>query len=110
MAVACAIGSIPAAAFASYQIESIIGSGPLLLVAAILLTVLARPVPLRQLWIISGAVMAIVVGIFLWITLTGMGPADARVPVGRATIAAAMFLQLGWLPIYLVYVQHRSRQ
>ena len=102
-AVVCLLGSIVASVLANWDIETIVSSGPVLLGTALLLATVARPAQLRPLWIVSAAVSAIVVGIFLWINVAELSPAEAQQPVGWATVAAALILQLGWLPIFLVW-------
>lgn len=105
----CMLGAIIASALAVFDIETILASGPLLLLAATVLMIVARPKPLLGLWAPALSLIVSIIILFLWIFLTGMGPAEAQVPVGRATMGAAFTAQIGWVTMYVVISERRSR-
>ena len=108
LAALCVLGSLPAAGLAVWEIETITASGPTLLVLSIILSFVSRPPDLRVLWSICGFSALVVIGIFLWINLTGMGPNDAQKPVGYTLVGIAVIMQLGWIPIMLVQRPSRA--
>jgi len=107
-AVICLVGAIPAAGYSIVDIESIIGSGPALLLVAIALYFLAVPAPLRPLRWISGAISVIVVFVFLLININEWSPRRAEDPVNSILCVAAVLLQTGWIP--LVQVRNAVRE
>ena len=109
-AATCVLGSLAASGLAMWDIETIVGSGPVLCVAALILLVLARPKPLQYLWMPAASVLTSSLVIFLWIWLGELGPARAQIPVGRATIGAALVTQVGWVTLYQVISARHAEQ
>ncbi|WP_182864872.1 hypothetical protein [Stieleria mannarensis] len=99
------IGSPIASAAAMYDVESIVISGPVLALIAIVLAIFAGRPDLRALWMISGAMIAMAIGCFLTIFLMEWSPAEAQIPIGRATIVFALAIQAGWLHLWNVWVR-----
>jgi hypothetical protein len=104
LAVLCAagimIGCVIASLFANWEIETILVSGPSLLVFAIVLAVAAIRTELRSFLPISIAMVLMVIGTFLVIFLNSWSPGDAAKPVGYATVIFAAVIQAGWLAIF----------
>ena len=73
------------------------------------LMIVARPRPLLRLWAPALSLIVSIIILILWIFLTGMGPAEAQVPVSRATMGAAFTAQIGWVTMYVVISDRRSR-
>lgn len=96
-AAACLLGSLAAGGFAIAEIESIVASGPALLLASIVLAALAYPAPLRRLTWISGTICLFVVFVFLLINLNGWGPRQADRPVGSLVAVSSVVIQVGWI-------------
>ncbi|PAY21247.1 hypothetical protein CKO51_01310 [Rhodopirellula sp. SM50] len=101
-------GSLLASACAVYDIESIVVSGPLLSVCAIILAVLSIRPGLRGFWILSASMIAMTIGCFLTILLLSWSPGDAQTPIGAATVVFAIVIQAGW--IIVGSVRNREKQ
>jgi hypothetical protein len=99
LAIVCVAGSPVASALAVMDIESILGSGPILALLCLTSAILAWPPMLRPLLLISVAGIAIVIGCFVVINLCEWGPTEARKPIGQATVILAILMQAGWIPI-----------
>ncbi|QDV43620.1 hypothetical protein Enr13x_34770 [Stieleria neptunia] len=97
------IGSLLASAFAIYDIESIVVSGPLLSLFALVLAVLSIRSDLRGFWILSAATVAMSIGCFLTIFLGEWSPGDAQVPIGAASVVFAIVIQAGWVMVRSVW-------
>lgn|GEM_PF-4419831 len=108
LAVVLVAGSVPAAAMAIRDIESIMVSAAVFVPSALILSVLALPAMLRPLQGISISMLLIVVGCFLTIALNSWSPSDAQRPIGWTTVACATGLQLGWMPIIWVGFRFRN--
>ncbi|WP_372896477.1 hypothetical protein [Stieleria sp.] len=89
-------GSLLASACAVYDIESIVVSGPLLSLCAIILAVLSIRPGLRGFWILSASMIAMTIGCFLTIFLLEWSPGEAQTPIGAATVVFAIVIQAGW--------------
>ena len=96
-------GSLLAAAFAVYDIESIVVSGPLLSLCAIILAVLSIRPELRGFWILSASMIAMSIGCFLTIYLLSWSPGKAQTPIGAATVVFAIVIQAGWIILRSVW-------
>jgi hypothetical protein len=112
-AVGCAaalmISSPVAAAFATaVDIESIVISGAIFMVIALVLLGLCKRQDLRGLMLIAIVTMAMVIGCLSTIYLNHWSPGDAQVPIGRATVMFACLIQFGWLSIRSVWVADRQ--
>lgn len=97
MAIILLVGSPLAAAVAVYDIESIVVSGAILSLIALILIALSVRQDLRPLNAIAGAMLVMSVGCFLTIFLMGWDPREAQFPIGTATVAFAAVVQLGWV-------------
>ncbi|QEF99867.1 hypothetical protein Mal15_39340 [Stieleria maiorica] len=102
------IGSPIASALAMSDIETIVISGPVLSLIAIVLAIFAWRSDLRALWIISYSMIAMSIGCFLTIVLMEWSPAEAQIPIGRATIVFAFGIQAGWLAMWNVWARRRT--
>lgn len=101
-------GTVPACAFALWDVESIVVSGIAFIVVAVVLLSLIFSRWLYLLATIPCAILVIVAGIFLAIYLNSWSPSDAQEPIGYGTIPCAAFMQLGWLPIVITGLKCRN--
>ncbi|MCO8124374.1 hypothetical protein NHH03_21725 [Stieleria sp. TO1_6] len=102
------LGCAVAAGFAIYDIESIVVSGGILSVLALLLLAIARPLRLRGLMPIALAMLTIALGCFATIYFNSWSPTQAQTPIGTATVVCAVLMQTGWLSIAKVRWSHRE--
>ena len=98
-----------ASSFAVDDIESIVVSGAILLVAAIALAIAAYPESLRPLTWIALAMIGMVLVCFFVIFVNQWSPSDAQKPIGFTTVVFAVLIQAGWLPVASVLAR-RKRQ
>ncbi|MCS7470488.1 hypothetical protein NZK35_27875 [Stieleria sp. ICT_E10.1] len=101
------IGAPVASACAVYDIESIVVSGPLLSLFAIVLAILSRRTDLRGFWILSAMMIAMSIGCFLTIFLREWSPGEAQTPIGAATVVFAIVIQAGWVILRSVWERGR---
>lgn len=102
-AAALMIGSPVAAAFAIADIKTIVISGAICMVLALVLLLLSRRHDLRRLMSIAIATMVMVIGCFSTIYLNQWDPRDAEIPIGWATVVFACLIQLGWFFVVSVW-------
>lgn len=108
MAMILLVGSPLAAGVAMYDIESIVVSGALLSLVALILIALAAREDLRPLHVIAGAMLLMSVGCFLTIFLKGWNPREAQFPIGWTTVVFAVVVQLGWVFVKSVWNRERA--
>ncbi|MDV6032279.1 MAG: hypothetical protein F9B45_19760 [Phycisphaera sp. RhM] len=104
------IGSLLASACAVYDIESIVVSGPLLSLCAIILAVLSTRPGLRGFWILSASMIAMTIGCFLTIFFLEWSPGEAQTPIGAATVVFAIVIQAGWTIARSVWERGRQME
>jgi hypothetical protein len=102
-AAALMIGSPVAVAFTMADIKSIVISGAICVVIALVLLLLSRRHDLRRLMPIAIATMAMVIGCFSTIYLNQWDPRDAEIPIGWATVVFACLIQWGWFFVVSVW-------
>ena len=95
-AAALMVASPVAAGLAMFDIESIVISGAVFMAIALVLLGLSGRKDLRLMLPIAIAMITMVIGCFSTIYLNHWSPRDAEVPIGRATVAFACLIQLGW--------------
>ncbi len=99
------VGTLPAAVAACIKIETIVASGGIFGVLAILLMGLALAPPLLRLQAIAAPTLLFVLTVFVIINVNSWSPAQARIPVSSLCVAFAMAIQFGWFTIV-----HTSRK
>lgn len=100
-------GSVPASAFALWDVETIVGSGAVFTPVSLVLIFLALPRVLRPLILVALTMLLIVAGCILTISWNSWSPSDAQQPIGYATIGCAALMQLGWLLMAISVVRYR---
>ncbi|QDT61045.1 hypothetical protein SV7mr_35750 [Stieleria bergensis] len=107
MAVILMIGCPIGAGFAFWDIETIMGSGPILSILALLILICYLATRRRSAlnpwhgWQFPCVTVALAIGVFLVIYFKEWSPDDAQKPISWAFAGYAAFAQVGWLLLKL---------